>query len=110
LSLRSADGFFDELSDQELGAIPATMIHALSLTGFVAGAVPLLAFAFFSPGLRAEGIWGYALFTLGLLTFAGLVVSALRRRWLWALVAVQVILLGLVLYETFSDASLYVGT
>jgi energy-coupling factor transporter transmembrane protein EcfT len=74
------------------------------------GAVPLLALALFSPGLRAEGVWGYACFALGLFTLAGLVVSALHRRWLWALVAVQGILLGLVLYETFSDAALYVGT
>ena len=86
------------------------MIYALSLAGFVLGAAPLLALALFSPGLRAEGIWGYACFALGLLTFAGLVVSALHRRWLWALVAVQGLLLGLVLYETFSDAALYVGT
>jgi hypothetical protein len=85
------------------------MIQALSLAGFVLGAVPLLAFAFFSPGLASEGIWGYAFFGLGLLTFAGLIVSALQRRWLWALVSVQGILLGLVLYEAFS-AALYVGT
>jgi hypothetical protein len=86
------------------------MIHTLSLTGFVLGAAPLLAFAFLSPGLRSEGIWGYAFFTLGLFTFAGLAVSALHRRWLWAFVTAQGILLGLVLYETFSDAALYVGT
>jgi hypothetical protein len=86
------------------------MIHALGFTGLIVGTVPLLALAFFSPGLRTEGIWGYAFFALGLLTFAGLVVSALRRRWLWVLVAVQGILLGLVLYETFSDAALYIGT
>jgi len=86
------------------------MARALSITGFVLGAVPLLALAFFSPGLRTEGMWGYALFVLGLLTLAGLVISAPRRRWLWALVAVQGILLGLVLYETLSDAALYIGT
>ena len=86
------------------------MIHSLSVTGFALGVVPLLAFALFSPGLRAEGIWGYAFFTLGVLTFAGLIASAFRRRWLWALVAIQAILIGLVLYETFSDAALYVGT
>lgn len=86
------------------------MIHVLSVTGFALGTVPLLAFAFFSPGLEAEGVWGYAFFTLGLLVFAGLIASAFRRRWLWALVAAQGILLGLVLYETFSDAVLYVGT
>jgi len=86
------------------------MIQGLSVTGFVLGAVPLLAFAFFSPGLGTEGIWGYAFFTLGLLTLAGLTISARYRRWLWALVTVQGILLGLVLYETFADAALYVGT
>jgi hypothetical protein len=86
------------------------MTHALSLTGFALGAVPLLALAFFSPGLRTEGIWGYALFVLGLLTFVGLIVSAPKHRWLCALATVQGILLGLALYETFSDAALYVGT
>jgi hypothetical protein len=86
------------------------MIQVLSLGGFVLGAAPLLAFAFFSPGLGTEGIWGYAFFALGLFTFAGLLVSALQRRWLWALVAVQGILLGLVLYEALSDAGLYIGT
>lgn len=85
-------------------------VLALSLTGFVLGTVPLVALAFFSPGLRTEGVWGYALFVLALLTFVGLVISAPRHRWLWALVAVQGILLGLVLYETLSDAALYVGT
>jgi hypothetical protein len=86
------------------------MIRSLSLTSFLLGAAPLLAFAFLSPGLRTEGVWGYAVFTFGLFTFAGLVISALYRRWLWALVTAQGILLGLVLYETFSDSALYVGT
>jgi hypothetical protein len=86
------------------------MARALSIAGFVLGAIPLLALAFFSPGLRAEGMWGYALFAVGLLTLAGLVISAPRHRWLWAPVAVQGILLGLVLYETLSDAALYIGT
>jgi len=86
------------------------MLQALSLTAFVLGAVPLLAFSFFSPGLGSEGIWGYAFFAFGLLTLAGLTISALRRRRLWILVAVQGILLSLVLYEALSGAALYVGT
>ena len=86
------------------------MIRVLSITGFVLGVAPLLAFSFFSPGLRTEGIWGNAFFSFGLLTLAGLVTSAPRCRWLWVLVIVQGILLGLVLYETFSDSALYVGT
>jgi hypothetical protein len=92
------------------GNLTAKMIRVLSITGFVLGVAPLLAFSFFSPGLGTEGIWGYAFFTFGLLTFAGLITSAPRCRWLWALVIVQGILLGLVLYETLSDAALYVGT
>ena len=86
------------------------MTRTLSLAGFVLGAVPLLGLAFLSPGVRTEGAWGYAALAFGLLTLAGLVVSALSRPWFWVLATLQAILLGLVLYEAFSDASLYVGT
>lgn len=93
-----------------LQAASATATRRTVLGAFVLGALPLAALAFFSPGLGAEGVWGYAFFGFGVLTLAGLIASAPHRRWLWALVAAQGILLGLVLYETFSDAALYVGT
>jgi hypothetical protein len=48
------------------------------------------------------------LFPLGAL--AGLVVSAQGRRWFWAWVTLQAMLLGLGVYATFADAGLYVGT
>lgn len=81
-----------------------------SITAFVIGLVPLLAFAFFSPGIRSEGFWGYAALIFGLATLFGLTASALRRRWVWGLVVLQVILIGLVLYESISDAAMYIGT
>jgi hypothetical protein len=86
------------------------MTRSLSLAGFVLGAVPLLGLAFLSPGLGTEGAWGYIALAFGLLTLAGLVVSALNNRWFWVLATLQATLLGLVLYEALSDASLYVGT
>ena len=86
------------------------MTRSLSLVAFVLGVVPLLGLAFLSPGVGTEGPWGYVAVGFGLLTLAGLVVSALSKRWFWVLVILQAILLGLVLYEALSDAGLYVGT
>jgi hypothetical protein len=81
-----------------------------SITGFVLGAIPLLAFAFFSPGIDSESPWGYATLALAIAVLIGLTTSALRRKWVWGLVAVQILLLGLVLYEAFSNSALYFGT
>jgi apolipoprotein N-acyltransferase len=81
-----------------------------SIIGFVVGALPLLASAFFSPGVDSEGLLGYVALTFGLVTLFGLIASALHQKWMWGLVVLQVVLIGLVFYETFSDAALYVGT
>jgi hypothetical protein len=81
-----------------------------SIIGFVVGALPLLAFAFFSPGVDSEGLLDYVALTFGLVTLFGLIASALHQKWMWGFVVLQVVLIGLVFYETFSDAALYVGT
>ena len=81
-----------------------------SVAAFVIGTFPLLAFTFLSPGISSEGLRGYAALIFGLATLVGLTVSALRRTWVWGLVFAQAVLIGLVLYETFSQAALYIGT
>jgi len=81
-----------------------------SVVAFIIGSFPLLAFAFLSPGISSEGLRGYAALIFGLATLVGLAVSALRRKWVWGLVVAQAVLIGLVLYETFSQAALYIGT
>jgi len=53
---------------------------------------------------------GYAALIFGLATLVGLAVSALRRKWVWGLVVAQAVRIGLVLFETFSQAALYIGT
>lgn len=50
---------------------------------FVLGTVPLLALAFFSPGLGAEGMLGKGVFLFGALALLGLIVAARYCRWLW---------------------------
>ena len=81
-----------------------------SVAAFVIGSFPLLAFAFLSPGISSEGLRGYAALMFGLATLVGLTVSALRRTWVWGLVVAQAVLIGLVLFETISQAALYIGT
>jgi len=77
---------------------------------FLLGGFPLLALAFFSPGLGAEGAFGVLVFGYGVATLALLLMAARLRRWVGVLVLLQVALLGLVLYETLSDSALYMGT
>ena len=72
--------------------------------------LPLLALTFFSPGLRAERVAGGAVFAFGLATLIPLFVSAREHKRDLFLVVVQVLLLALVIYETLSDARLYIGT
>jgi hypothetical protein len=86
------------------------LLASPSVAGFVLGSVPLLALAFFSPGLGSEGMLGKGIFLFGALTLLGLIVAARYHGWLWILVALQAIFLALVLIETFSDAALYLGT
>lgn len=70
----------------------------------------MLALIFFSPGLDAEGILVYAIVVFAMLTFAGLLITAFRYPLLWIPALVQCVLLALVLYQSFSDAALYLGT
>jgi hypothetical protein len=84
----------------------------LALAGamlFVLGTLPLLALACFSPGLGSEGVLGWSIFVAGLLTLGVLGWAARRHPWMWPLVVLQLFLLGLVLYETFTGR-LYSGT
>jgi len=71
--------------------------------------VPLLAVTFFSPGMSSEGWPAFVLSIFAATTLVGLTVSAIRRRWIWTLVALQAALIALALYETLSQA-LYIGT
>jgi len=82
----------------------------IGLAGFALGLVPLLALTFFSPGLRAEGMAGWTVFSVGVVTLLALILTAGRRKWFWLLAAIQALLLTGVLVETFSDARLYIGT
>jgi hypothetical protein len=82
----------------------------IGVSGFVLGLVPLLALTFFSPGLRAEGVAGWTVFAIGVVTLLALLLTAQRRKWFWLLAAIQALLLMGVLVETFSDARLYIGT
>ena len=74
------------------------------------GLVPNLVFAFFSPGLDSEGALGWLLGVFSLATLIILVLVSVRIKSYWTLTALQAVLIGLVLYETYSDAALYMGT
>lgn len=74
------------------------------------GLLPLLALIFFSPGLDAEGPAAYALMVFAVLTLIGLLITAMRYPLLLIMVLVQIGLIAMVLYQTFSDAALYLGT
>jgi hypothetical protein len=88
----------------------ASKVSALGMTGFVLGFLPLLALAFFSPGLDTEGIWGMIVFGTGALTILLLIMATRRDHRFWILVVIQMLLLAAVLVETSSDSMLYVGT
>jgi len=71
---------------------------------------PLLALTFFSPGLTTEGIVGGAVFAFGLATLILLFLGARQSKRDLVLVVLQLVLLALVMYETLSNARLYIGT
>jgi hypothetical protein len=77
---------------------------------FVIGFFPHLAIAFFSPGIGSNGIWDIFLGVISVATIAVLVLAALREKFIWGFVILQMLLIGLVLFQTFSDAKLYIGT
>ena len=85
-------------------------LPVVSILCFVLGVVPMLSLAFFSPGLRSEGVAGLLVGVFGLGTLLLLTLAARRNRPLWILVAFQALLLAAVLFQTFSDARLYIGT
>ncbi|MFI5107301.1 MAG: hypothetical protein ACHP78_00480 [Terriglobales bacterium] len=85
----------------------------LALSGvifFLLGAVPLLALTFFSPGLGSEGYAGALILLFGIITLGLLFKAAQQYKWIWILVGIRCVLIGLVLYETLSGGRLYMGT
>lgn len=86
------------------------LIVALAVGCFFLGMIPLLAFAFFSPGLQSEGPWGYLTLAFGVITFLLLIFAARARGWVWILVIFQTLFIAAVLIETFTDSLLYIGT
>ena len=87
-----------------------TSARLIALACFATGALPLLALTFFSPGLVTTDVVSWVILIFGLTTAFLLVRLALRERWAWALVVVQLVLLGLVAYATLSGGALYLGT
>jgi hypothetical protein len=85
------------------------MIHP-SIALFLVGILPHLALAFFSPGLSSEGALGIALVIYSITTLACLVLAARRTKRIWVVVVFQIILMGMVLYESISEGRLYIGT
>jgi hypothetical protein len=71
---------------------------------------PMLALTFFSPGLTSEGKLGVVIMVFGAVTLAFRVGVSLSNRKMIFLVVLQLILIGLVLFETFFDSVLYIGT
>jgi len=82
----------------------------VALAGSLLGALPLLAFAFFSPGLQSESPWGYITFIFGVITLVLLIFVARGKPIIWVLVVFQTLLLAAVLVESVSDSRLYIGT
>ncbi|HMG37424.1 MAG TPA: hypothetical protein VKM94_26200 [Blastocatellia bacterium] len=88
----------------------SSAIPIIGLLGFVLGILPLAALAFFSPGLGSEKSWGVAVFAAGVATLILLLLSARKRPLFWVFAVVQGLMLAAVLFETFSDGRLYIGT
>jgi hypothetical protein len=87
-----------------------TAARLTALASFLIGALPLLALAFFSPGLVTSDLVSWVILLFGLVTGFLLLRLALREPWAWAVLVVQVALLGLVTYATLSGGQLYRGT
>ncbi len=87
-----------------------SLVVVLAVACFILGVIPLLAFAFFSPGLQSESPWGYLTFTFGVVTCLLLIFAARTRPAIWVLVLFQTLFLAAVLIESFSDSHLYIGT
>lgn len=85
-------------------------LPVLARVAFAVGVIPLLGMTFFSPGLQSERLVGVGVVTFAMATLLLLGVSARRHRRDRLLVLLQLLLLGLVLYESLSDARLYIGS
>jgi len=86
------------------------MAKILGVVGFIIGAIPLLAFIFFSPGIASEGVWGYATLGWGVLTLLFLAMASRANKNYRILVVIQILLLAGILIQTFGNAPLYSGT
>ena len=82
----------------------------VALVCFQISGLALLALAFFSPGLVTTDALSWVIVMFGLVTAGLLIRLALRERWAWALVVIQLSLLSLVAYATLSGGALYMGT
>ena len=89
---------------------PKRALLPLSLVCFAIGALPILAFTFFSPGIHSEGAWGYGVVGFGVATLICLSLAAAQAHWVWGVAVLQAALIALLLYQTFSNAALYIGT
>jgi succinate-acetate transporter protein len=85
-------------------------LQSASRMSFAIGALPLLGLTFFSPGLQPERALGFVIFGFGLMTLVLLIMSPHRRWGDKILIALQLVFLALVVYETLSGARLYLGT
>lgn len=108
-SLKKILSVNDEYQRKDLfGQMNSLTIIALVM--FSLGMAPLIGFVFFSPGLMSEGWLGVLIVAYALATLAALVRVAIARYWLWLFVLIQVMLLALLGYETYSGGALYIGT
>jgi hypothetical protein len=85
-------------------------LQSAARLAFAIGALPLLGLTFFSPGLELEHPLGFVIFGFGLLTLVLLLMSPHRRWGDKVMIGLQVLFLGLAVYETLSRARLYLGT
>lgn len=84
-------------------------MQSVARVAFAVGTLPLLGLAFRSPGLQPEHTLGFVIFGFGLLTLLLLIMSPHRRWSDKVLIALQLVLLGLVVYETLSGSRFYGG-
>ena len=77
---------------------------------FVLGFLPHLAFIFFSSGIGANGLWDVLLCGWSLATLFALVAVSFQFKPVWLLVTTQIILMALLLIQSFYDAPFYLGT
>lgn len=82
----------------------------LGIVLFIVGFLPHLAFTFLSPGLGANGIWDVLLCSWSVVTLIVLLAGSMQFKPLWFMALIQILLMALLLMQTFSDAAFYIGT